>query len=47
MVIGLRGGATLESVAPRAGNRIEVDLDTVRIVLQFGDLTLYEGDPAP
>jgi len=46
MVIGLRGGATLESVAPRAGNRIEVNLETVRIVLQYDDLTMYEGDPA-
>jgi hypothetical protein len=47
MVIGLRGDVTLESVVPRAGNRSEVNLDTVRIVLQFDDLTMYEGDPIP
>lgn len=48
MVVGLRGDTSLESIVPDGETkRSGVNLDTVRIVLQFNDLTLYEGDPVP
>ena len=48
MVVGLRGDTSLENIVPDGETkRSGVNLDTVRIVLQFDDLTLYEGDPVP
>jgi hypothetical protein len=48
IVIGERGDERIESVAPRKNrNKYAVNMDTIKIVLQFDDLIVYEGAPAP
>ena len=48
MVVGLRGDTALKNIVPDGEDtRSAVNLATVRVVLQFDDLTLYEGDPVP
>lgn len=48
IIIGQQDRATLESVLPKAGfNQSLIDLNTVRPVLEFDDLILYEGYPVP
>jgi len=48
MVVGEGGRATLESVVSNNGpDHSAVDLNTIRIVLQFDDLVIYEGYPVP
>jgi hypothetical protein len=48
ILIGQQERATLESVAPKDGfNQPVVDLNTIKAVLQFDDLIVYEGYPVP
>jgi len=50
IVIGRERNETLEDVVPMVGkktNRPAVNMDTLQIVLDLGDLTVYEGEPAP
>jgi hypothetical protein len=50
IVMGERKRRTLEETVPKVGsdsNRPAVNMDTLQIVLEFDDLLIYEGDPAP
>lgn len=48
IVMGGQGGETPESGAPNnSPNRSMVNLNTIKIVLQFDDLVIYEGYPVP
>jgi hypothetical protein len=50
VVVGERKRKTLEDAVPKMGpnsDRPAVNMDNLRIVLDLGDLTIYEGDPAP
>jgi hypothetical protein len=50
IVMGDERQETLEDVVPKMGRRSDrpaVIMETLRIVLDLGDLTVYEGDPAP
>ena len=50
IVMGERKRRTLEDTVPKMGpnsDRPAVNMDTLRVILEFDDLLIYEGDPVP